>query len=254
MFGVFQPRTDRPAVEATRSFLYTNTTNPPLAEPGTWPMNLQEPVSLLLKLWEAPSLRMEHIPGRWMSHLLVSKHRVVKVMRGLQSKLCACRCSGNSLFVFWRYLTGMLLEIRHGFTQSIHENSVRSNKPRLLSIRFLSTQHLFSIFLIIQRYNPATEATTLNNLRIATSRAIPDVCTDSWPKDRACAVRMTDGLLIKQISQVVVTISNSLLSYVTQRNAWHETRLLTDSPLVLVRGLMRTIAWPLPGFESLLWP
>jgi len=99
MFGVFQPRTDRPAVEATRSFLYTNTTNPPLAGPGTWPMNLQEPVSLLLKLWEAPSLRMEHIPGRWMSYLLVSKHRVVKVMRGLQSKLCACRCSGNSLCI-----------------------------------------------------------------------------------------------------------------------------------------------------------
>lgn len=73
----------------------------------------------------------------------------------------------------------MLLEIRHGFTQSIHENSVRSNKPRLLSIRFLSTQHLFSIFLIIQRYNSATEAATLNNLRIATSRAIPDVGTDS---------------------------------------------------------------------------
>ena len=30
---------------------------------------------------------------------------------------------------------------------------------------------------------------------------------------------MTDGLLLKQISQVVVTISNSLLSYVTQRDA-----------------------------------
>jgi len=73
----------------------------------------------------------------------------------------------------------MLLEIRHGFTQSIHENTVRSNRPRLLSIRFLSTQHLFSVFPIIQRCNSATEAAILNNLRIATSIAIPDVSTDN---------------------------------------------------------------------------
>jgi len=73
----------------------------------------------------------------------------------------------------------MLLDIRHGFTQSIHENTVRSNKPRLLSIRFLSTQYLFSIFLIIQRCNSATETATLNNLRIATPIAIADVGTDN---------------------------------------------------------------------------
>jgi len=97
----------------------------------------------------------------------------------LQSKLCVCRCGGNFLFVFWRYLTGTLLEIRHGFTQSIHENTVRSNKPRLLSIRFLSTQHLFSVVLNFQRCNSATEAATLNNLRIATSVAVPDVGTDN---------------------------------------------------------------------------
>lgn len=72
----------------------------------------------------------------------------------------------------------MLLEIHHGFTQSLHENTVRSNKPRLLSIRFLSTKHLFSIFLTIQRSNSATEAATLNNFRIATSIAIPDVVTE----------------------------------------------------------------------------
>jgi len=94
----------------------------------------------------------------------------------------------------------MLLEIRHRFTQSIHENTVRSSKPRFLSTRFLSTQHLFSIFPIIQCYNSATEAATLNNLTIATSIAVPDMGTDNLPKDRACAVRMTNGLLIKQFS------------------------------------------------------
>lgn len=60
-----------------------------------------------------------------------------------QSKLHACRCSDNILDLnFMGTLLDILLGIRHGLTQCVHEIPVRSNKSRLLSFWFLSAQRL----------------------------------------------------------------------------------------------------------------